>query len=217
MKIRFGPFVLDSGRQQVLAGERDVPLSPKAFALLALLLQHRPDVIDKETIVARVWFGAHVSDASLTMVVAEIRKALQDSPDTPRYVRTAHRRGYAFCGEAENLEPQRTAAAAAGFWLVVQDKRLSLGHGETAVGRDPVSGVWLDVPSVSWRHARLVIQGRSATIEDLGSTNGTYVGGKKISALTPLQHGDAIVFGDVQATFGAAPGAAAARTERLRR
>jgi DNA-binding winged helix-turn-helix (wHTH) protein len=217
MKVKFGPFTLDSGRQQVLAEGREVPLSPKAFSLLELLLQHRPDVIDKETIVTRVWFGAHVSDASLTMVVAEIRKALQDSPENPRYVRTAHRRGYAFCGEAEDLDPQPPADTVATFWLVVKDKRVILGPGETTIGRDPASGVWLDVSSVSWRHARVIIQGRTAGIQDLESTNGTYVGGQKVSDRTPLRHGDAIQFGEVKATFGASPGAAAARTERLRR
>ena len=217
MKVRFGPFTLDSGRQQVLAEGREVPLSPKAFALLALLLQHRPDVIEKETIMARVWFGAHVSDASLTMVVAEIRKGLQDAAEDPRYIRTAHRRGYAFCGEAEDLEAQPAAGGIATFWLVVNDKRVILGPGETTVGRDPASGVWLDVSSVSWRHARVIIQGSEAAIQDLESTNGTYVGGRKLAERAPLKHGDSIQFGEVKATFGASPGVAAARTERLRR
>ena len=216
MKVRFGPFTLDSGRQQVLAEGKEVPLSPKAFSLLELLLKHRPDVIDKETIVTNVWFGAHVSDASLTMVVAEIRKALQDAAEDPRYVRTAHRRGYAFCGEAEDLDTQPSAGTVATFWLVVMDRRVILGPGETTIGRDPASGVWLDVPSVSWRHARVDIQRRTAAIQDLESTNGTYVCGRKVSEATPLRHGDALQFGEVKATFGASSGTAAARTERLR-
>lgn len=217
MKVRFDRFTLDSGRQQVLADGREVPLSPKAFALLELLLRHRPDVLDKETIVARVWFGAHVSDASLTMVVAEIRKALQDPADRPRYIRTAHRRGYAFCGEAENLDEPPRADSAGRFWLVVKDKPVMLGPGETTIGRDPASGVWLDVPSVSWRHARVVVEGRSAAIEDLGSTNGTLVGGRRLQALTRLRHGDTIRLGEVSLTFGSAAGGSAARTERLPR
>ena len=132
-------------------------------------------------------------------------------------VRTAHRRGYAFCGEAEDLDTQPSAGTVATFWLVVMDKRVILGPGETTIGRDPASGVWLDVPSVSWRHARVDIQGRAAAIQDLESTNGTYVCGRKVSEATPLRHGDAIQFGEVKATFGASSGVAAARTERLRR
>ena len=216
MKARFGPFTLDTGRQQVLDGGRVVPLSPKAFGVLALLLERRPDVVDKETIVTRVWFGAHVSDASLTMVVAEIRKALGDSAESPRYIRTAHRRGYAFCAEADTLDPEATAAAPR-FWLVIGGERTVIGAGETIVGRDPSSGVWLDVPSVSWRHARFLLDGGKATLEDLGSTNGTFVRGGRIRSAVRLSHGDALAFGEIQATFGASAEAPVSRTERLPR
>ena len=92
---------------------------------------------------------------------------------TRAYIRTAHRRGYAFCGEAEDLEAQPAAGTVATFWLTINDKRVILGPGETTVGRDPASGVWLDVSSVSWRHARVIIQGSAAAIQDLESTNGT--------------------------------------------
>jgi DNA-binding winged helix-turn-helix (wHTH) protein len=213
MKVRFGSFTFDGGRQQVLDADRVVPLSPKAFAVLELLLERRPDVIDKETLMARVWFGAHVTDASLSMAIAEIRKALGDSAETPRYIRTAHRRGYAFCGEASGVEPGRTPAAAV-FWVVVNGVRTLLGPGETTVGRDPASGIWLDVPSVSWRHARILVDGRTAQVEDLGSTNGTYVGRRRVTAPSALRHGDALVFGDVRATFGTSA-EPSARTERL--
>ena len=55
MRVRFAPFTFDSGRQQLLADGREVALSPKAFEVLQLLLEHRPDVVDKQTIAARVW------------------------------------------------------------------------------------------------------------------------------------------------------------------
>lgn len=217
MTVRFGPFTLDTGRQQLFAGGREVPLSPKAFSLLELLLRHRPNVIDKETIVAKVWFGTHVTDASLTMVVAEIRKALQDSAENPRYVRTAHRRGYAFSGEAEDggTAAPAPAASAARFWLELKDRRIVLESGDTTIGRDPASRVWLDVPSVSWLHARIITRGRTAAIEDLDSTNGTFVGRRKVRDRTPLRNGDTIRVGEVVMTFGAAPGSGAVRTERL--
>jgi DNA-binding winged helix-turn-helix (wHTH) protein len=213
MKVRFGPFTFDSGRQQVLDEGRAVPLSPKAFAVLELLLAHRPDVIDKETLMSRVWFGAHVTDASLTMVIAELRRALGDSAESPAYIRTAHRRGYAFCGEAEVIPDGRPQPAAA-FWVVVGGMRTVLAPGETTVGRDPASGLWLDVPSVSWRHARLIVERRTASVEDLGSTNGTFVEGERVKSRVTLRHNDTLVFGDVRATFGASAGPSA-RTERL--
>lgn len=217
MKVRFGPFTLDSGRQQVLEGDRPVPLSPKAFAVLELLVTQRPDVVDKETLLARVWFGAHVTDASLSMVVAEIRKALGDSTEAPRYIRTAHRRGYAFCGDAASVGGKGREGPGAACWLVVHGIRTVLSPGVTTIGRDPASGIWLDVPSVSWRHARIVVEGLTAVVEDLGSTNGTFLGGRRLRPRATLRHGDELVFGTVQATFGATHETPPAPTERLSR
>src|SRR5215218_7502593 len=119
MRVRFPPFILDSGRQQLLADGCEVALSPKAFEVLQLLIEHRPDVVDKQTIAARVWPQTHVSDASLTVVVAEIRRALGDAPEAPRFVRTAHRRGYAFVAYVEETEPGGRPIGQARFWVVV--------------------------------------------------------------------------------------------------
>ena len=159
MRVRFAPFTFDSGRQQLLADSREVALSPKAFEVLQLLLEHRPHVVDKETIAARVWPDTHVSDASLTVVVAEIRRALADTPESPRFIRTAHRRGYAFIAEVEDLEEGARAGAEPRFWIVSGEKTFILPAGETLIGRDPASGIWLNVPSVSGRHARIVVRG----------------------------------------------------------
>src|SRR5687767_10848091 len=88
--FQFGRFVLDTG------------LTPKAFDVLCLLIERRPDIVDKDTLANEVW-AAPVSDASLTMVMTELRKALGDSAANPVFIRTAHRRGYAFCAEAEEV------------------------------------------------------------------------------------------------------------------
>jgi len=215
MRVRFAPFTVDSGRQQLLADGREVALSPKAFEVLQLLLEHRPDVVDKQTIAARVWPDTHVSDASLTVVVAEIRRALGDAPDTPRFIRTAHRRGYAFVADVEDTEEPASPIADARFRLGIGDKTVMLPAGETMLGREPGCGVWVNVASVSGRHARLVIRGRTAAIEDLQSTNGTFVGGARIGTRVDLRDGDVVHLGEVPITFGAAGNRVVARTERL--
>ena len=215
MRVRFATFTFDSGRQQLLAGSRDVALSPKAFEVLQLLLEHRPDVVDKQTLAARVWPQTHVSDASLTVVVAEIRRALGDAPESPRFIRTAHRRGYAFVADVEDTEESGRPIPDGRFWLVIGEKTVLLPAGETIVGRDPGCGVWVNVASVSGRHARIVIRGRTAAIEDLQSTNGTFVRGARIRERVDLRDGDTIALGEVPMTFGAAGGRVMARTERL--
>jgi len=215
MRVRFAPFTLDSGRQQLFADGRDVALSPKAFEVLQLLIEHRPDVVDKQTIATRVWPDTHVSDASLTVVVAEIRRALGDATESPRFIRTAHRRGYAFIADVEETEPGGRPIGQARFWVVVNDKTVVLPAGETVIGRDPGCGVWVNVASVSGRHARIVVRGRAATIEDLQSTNGTFVRGARIRDRVDLHDGDVVRLGEVPITFGASGNRIVARTERL--
>jgi len=215
MRVRFAPFTLDSGRRQLLADGREVALSPKAFEVLQLLIEQRPDVVDKQTIATRVWPQTHVSDASLTVVVAEIRRALGDAPESPRFVRTAHRRGYAFIANVEDTEEPARPIAEARFWVVVGDRTVVLPAGETILGRDPGCGVWVNVASVSGRHARIVVRGRTASIEDLQSTNGTFVRDARIRDRVDLRDGDTIRLGEVPLTFGASGSRTVARTERL--
>jgi pSer/pThr/pTyr-binding forkhead associated (FHA) protein len=63
--------------------------------------------------------------------------------------------------------------------------------------------VWLDVPGVSRRHARIVIDHRGASIEDLESKNGTTVGGQMVTARLPLHDGDGIQVGPILVVFHA--------------
>lgn len=100
MTHTFGEFRLDPATRQVLRGSRAIPLSPKAFALLQLLLSEHPRAMSKRELFEKVWPGVFVSDATLASVVAELRRVLSDSARQPRYIRTVHRFGYAFCGKA---------------------------------------------------------------------------------------------------------------------
>lgn len=210
MQVHFGRFLLDTGRAQLLAAGHEVPLTPKAFAVLCLLVERRPNVVDKDTLAAEVW-GAPVSDASLTMVLTELRKALGDSAQSPAFIRTAHRRGYAFCADA-HAAPAREEAA---FVLVIDDSRFALHEGETIVGRDEASGIRLDEVSVSRRHARFVLDGATLTVEDLNSTNGTLVNGRKRAGAVHLRAGDTIKVGAVKARLDAPRLTRSGKTERL--
>lgn len=66
---------------------------------------------------------------------------------------------------------------------------------EVVFGRDPSASEVLDSPMVSWRHARILRAPEGATIVDLGSTNGTYVNGQRISGATAIKAGDVIAIG----------------------
>src|SRR5262245_43706464 len=99
MPLRFGEFELDRERRQLLRSGRPVPLEPKAYELLTLLAERRPRALSRAQIRDVVWPGVFISESTLNQAVNNIRQALDDDAREPRYIRTAHGFGYAFCGE----------------------------------------------------------------------------------------------------------------------
>ena len=143
-----------------------------------------------------------MSDVNLAGLVAEIRQALADNARQPKYVRTAHRVGYAFCGATEEAAGVDAPSADAGFcWLVKDGRRLPLHPGENILGRDSEDGIRIDSATVSRRHARIAVSTGEAILEDLGSKNGTFVGGTPVSAAVALKDGDEIRTGSVVFRF----------------
>lgn len=222
MRVTFGEFTLDTGTRQLWRGSdrAEVHLSPKAFDLLAILLANRPGVVTKESLRDRLWPGTNVVDASLNNLASEVRAALGDDANQPRYVRTAHRVGYAFCGHASDDRSASTESAANRFWLVRDGRSIVLEQPETLIGRDPKCGIWIEVPGVSRRHAsiRLVSNGviTTAVLEDLASTNGTLVNDRPIGSSHTLEDGQTIRVGEATLTFRASASAGAA-TKKINR
>lgn len=218
MRATFGRFVLDAGQRRLLDGGELVTLSPKAFDVLQLLIERSPNVVDKDAIVAAVWGDAEPSDASLTNVVTEIRKALGDSVDNPAFVRTVHRKGYAFCGQVRVKDREVVAGRPPGakYWLLSDGRRFILEAEETIIGRDPACGVWLNAPSITWHHAKLTLRGGTAVIQDLNSTNGTFVRGGRVTGPTAISAGETVHFSDVAVVFGTSSTAARVPTRPLR-
>ena len=204
MRIRFDRFTLDVGTRQLLDGSREVHLEPRAYDLLALLIRERPNVLSKSALQQHLWPKTFVAEANLSNLVAEIRAALGDRARAPRFVRTVHRRGYAFCGEAMALSGHTASAAGqARCWLEWGRQRFPLSAGENIVGRDPDAQVPLDSSTVSRRHARLVLEPSGTRLEDLGSKNGTFRGDARVTAPVRLADGDIIRFGSLTLTFHA--------------
>jgi DNA-binding winged helix-turn-helix (wHTH) protein len=197
MRARFGPFVLDSASRQLLRERRGVSLSPKAFDLLVLLVEHRPRALTKSELHERLWPDTFVVDANLSNLVAELRKALGDDAREPRFVRTVQRYGYAFAADVAEA-PSAPGAPLSSCSLEWQGGRVTLGQGDHLIGRDPDTAARIKDPSVSRHHARLRIAGSEVTLEDLGSKNGTLVNGEPITAPTPLSEADKVVLGSVR-------------------
>ena len=198
MIVRFGGWTLDSD-QRLITGDDDivVHLTPKAFDLLTVLIEAAPRVVKKDELHLRLWPGVFVSDATLAGLVKEVRHAFREPDHDLSIIRTSHGVGYAF---APAMEPLPTAAGP-DYWVIVGDRRVRLTPREAVLGRDAASDVRLDAAGVSRRHARIVMTSTGAYLEDLGSKNGTMLGGKVCAGPTPLQDGDRIRLGPVSIVF----------------
>lgn len=195
----FNQFELDCASGEVRREGRLLAIRPKVYALLVYLVSRQGRLIPKDELIRAIWGDVSVSDGSLNRAIAELRSALGDESEAPRLIETVPRRGYKFIGNV--IARQRGAERTSGFILITGERTIPLPVGETIIGRTPECSVQIIGPSVSRRHARIVISDDGAAIEDLQSLNGTYVGDEKIKAPTPLKHGDQLRIGKERVRF----------------
>lgn len=212
MKLCFGDVTFDAGRRLLLRGPDPVHLSPKAFQLLELLLSHRPDAVSKAEIQDVLWPRTFVSETNLPALVNEVRNALGDDSREPRYVRTVHGFGYAFEGQLR--EVAAPAPVEVRHVLVWGSQEMNLRDGVSLLGRERSADVWIGHLTVSREHARVTVTGEDASIEDLGSRNGTYRAAERVTARVLLEDGDEIRIGLVVLTYR--KGATQVTTEEIR-
>jgi DNA-binding winged helix-turn-helix (wHTH) protein len=219
VRARFAQFTIDSGTRQLLGPGGEIHLSPKAFDLLCGLIESRPKVVEKADLHARIWPNTYVVDANLNILIGEIRRAIGDRAQNPKFVRTVHGVGYAFSGTAVDVQPSHAPVQALLCWVVWKRKTCQLSEGDNIIGRDPRSDVWLDVPGVSRRHAiiRVNSSNRRVMLEDLGSTNGTFVRRARVDGEVALTDGDLIRVGTVDLTVRLWATDTATATKRIRR
>jgi DNA-binding winged helix-turn-helix (wHTH) protein len=199
---RFARFCVSSDTRQLLADESEVHLSPKAFELLLILIQLRSRAVSKAELQERLWPSTFVGETNLATLVAEIRRALDDSAHDSKYVRTVHRFGYRFIGSVtEPPAAQIGSNGGARMYLTTADRQFLLAEGATIIGRAQEAAIRIDSGGVSRRHARIIVSGDQAQVEDLGSKNGTFVDGQLVSGTCPLKDGHEIRVGPVTLTF----------------
>jgi DNA-binding winged helix-turn-helix (wHTH) protein len=218
-RLVFGDCEFDPGRRLLLRHGSATPLSPKAFQLLELLLDRRPEALSKTELLESLWPKTFVSDASLHNLVAEIRAALDDDPRTPRFIRTVPRYGYAFHGDANpasDIDRKASEPARSGPRLVSRRREWPLAEGANVIGRDRECAVCIDSGTVSRRHAKIVVTNGQATIEDLDSKNGTTVDGRKVRKPVALEEGVQVRVGSVAMRYRTLDDLPSTLTQRLR-
>ena len=122
----FGEFRLDPGRATLFRGNTPVSLTPKALSVLDYLARHSGRLVTKDEFMDHLWPGVFVGDAALKVCVREIRRALGDDPQQPRYIETAHRRGYRFIATVTVVtSPTADAPLVAAARLIGSARRRS--------------------------------------------------------------------------------------------
>jgi len=203
VRFQFGDCTFDRDTRELWRGGKTVHVEPKALRLLELLLENRPKALSKQDLQEVLWPKTFVSERSLARLVADLRTALGEGASEARFIRTLHGFGYAFSGDVVSTEPPRAAPIVSdvSFRLIWGEREVALAQGDNILGREPDALVWIDSGSVSRRHARILVEGERATLEDLGSKNGTFLDGRKIDTRVPLSNGSQIKVGSASLVF----------------
>lgn len=125
MQFLFSDQVLDVDRRELKRGSELIALEPQVFDLLVYLVQNRDHVVSKDDLIASVWGGRIVSDSTLTSRINAARKAVGDSGEQQRLIRTVARKGIRFVGEVSDSTKPREATGPA---KVVPPRAPALQH-----------------------------------------------------------------------------------------
>src|SRR5262244_1465190 len=122
-RIIFDPFSLDLVNECLWQGPKAIKLRPKAFAVLNYLLERPGQLVTKTQLLNSIWPETFVGDAVLKVTIRQLREALDDDPKSPRFIETAHRRGYRFIGQIAESE-RMTADREVGSLRTIPFSRL---------------------------------------------------------------------------------------------
>src|SRR5262250_3076380 len=100
----FGPFRLDPSQDLLLEGTRKIPLTPKAYQTLLVLVENRGRTLGKDELLQKIWPDAFVEEATLAQNIFTLRKQLRDDRDTALYIETVPKRGYRFVAEVHEVK-----------------------------------------------------------------------------------------------------------------
>lgn len=138
-RYRFASFTISTARRQLLKDESPVPLIPRYFDLLVMLVERRREAVPRREIFDRVWSDVVVSDGALSQAIRTLRRALDDEAKEPRFLRTVSRHGYQFVAgdvieEAEDEAPLAVAAVAAAPASSIAARALDAALGGALAG-----------------------------------------------------------------------------------
>ena len=135
VQFLFENQLLDLDRRELRRGAERVTLEPQVFDLLVYLVQNRDHVVGKDDLIEGVWGGRIVSDSTLSSRITAVRKAIGDSGDEQRLIRTVPRKGVRFVGVVQEVPrsvPSEKAGTSAAANIMVESTE-TLGQPSIAV------------------------------------------------------------------------------------
>ena len=112
MQFLFADHTLDTDRRELRRGPEPIAVEPQVFDLLVYLVQNRDRVVSKDDLIASVWGGRIVSDSTLTSRINAARKAVGDSGEEQKLIRTIARKGLRFVGDGAHATKRRRTGQA---------------------------------------------------------------------------------------------------------
>ena len=101
---RFGDFIVDTDQKVLLRQDKALPLTPKLFETLLILVENSGRIVQKEQFMERLWPHTFVEEANLTSNIQQLRKSLGDNARQPHYIETVTKRGYRFIANVQRME-----------------------------------------------------------------------------------------------------------------
>ena len=139
--LAFAEFRLDPVSGHLYRRNEPVALTPKAFALLQFLAAQAGRLVPKQDLLAAVWPGVFVGDAVLKGTIRELRKALADDSHEPRFIETAHRRGYRFIAHVTVIDAMAAAPVVAPRVSYARSGDVNIAY--QVVGSGPIDLVFV--------------------------------------------------------------------------
>jgi Tol biopolymer transport system component/DNA-binding winged helix-turn-helix (wHTH) protein len=102
---RFGDFIVDTDQKVLLRQDKALPLTPKLFETLLILIENSGRIVQKEEFMERLWPHTFVEEANLTSNIQQLRKSLGDNARQPHYIETVTKRGYRFIANVQRVQP----------------------------------------------------------------------------------------------------------------
>ncbi len=170
----FGPFRVDPEKEILLRDGDPVPLTPKTFQILLVLIRHSREVVTKDDLMKAVWPDTFVEETNLTRNIFTLRKALGESPQDHQYILTVPGRGYRLAESVRFVPEDEISIVAANHTRVQVEVKQTNSWGRPWMWIVAVLVVVLAVAALRiwWQHPPVLSQTDTLVLGDFANSTG---------------------------------------------